>query len=44
MSDNLTEMAPLLVFGAHPDADIEFGCGGSKVVAQEARCRSLWCT
>ena len=34
MSDNLTEKAPLLVFGAHPD-DIEFGCGG--IVAQEGR-------
>jgi len=34
MSDNLTERAPLLVFGAHPD-DIEFGCGG--IVAQEGR-------
>jgi len=33
MSDNLTERAPLLVFGAHPD-DIEFGCGG--IVAKEA--------
>jgi LmbE family N-acetylglucosaminyl deacetylase len=28
------EMAPLLVFGAHPD-DIEFGCGG--VIARETR-------
>src|ERR1700756_4926613 len=28
------ELAPLLVFGAHPD-DIEFGCGG--VVARETR-------
>ncbi len=34
MLDNLTEKAPLLVFGAHPD-DIEFGCGG--IVAQEVR-------
>ena len=29
-----TDLAPLLVFGAHPD-DIEFGCGG--VVAKETR-------
>ncbi len=34
MLDNLTERAPLLVFGAHPD-DIEFGCGG--IVSREAR-------
>ena len=31
---NYPELAPLLVFGAHPD-DIEFGCGG--VVARETR-------
>ena len=34
MSVNSAEMAPLLVFGAHPD-DIEFGCGG--IVAREVR-------
>ena len=34
MSDNSTEKAPLLVFGAHPD-DIEFGCGG--IVTREVR-------
>src|SRR5687768_2738808 len=28
------ELAPLLVFGAHPD-DVEFACGG--VIAKEAR-------
>src|SRR5580698_4395604 len=28
------ELAPLLVFGAHPD-DVEFGCGG--IVANETR-------
>jgi LmbE family N-acetylglucosaminyl deacetylase len=38
MSDNLTEKAPVLVFGAHPD-DIEFGCGG--VVAMEVRAGRL---
>ena len=31
---NYPELAPLLVFGAHPD-DIEFGCGG--IVARETR-------
>jgi LmbE family N-acetylglucosaminyl deacetylase len=31
---NSPELAPLLVFGAHPD-DIEFGCGG--VIARETR-------
>ena len=31
---NFPELAPLLVFGAHPD-DIEFGCGG--VIARETR-------
>lgn len=35
LSPNLrSELAPLLVFGAHPD-DIEFGCGG--VVARETK-------
>jgi len=34
MSANSKDLAPLLIFGAHPD-DIEFGCGG--VVAQEVR-------
>src|SRR5580698_7626685 len=33
-SPNSAELAPLLVFGAHPD-DIEFGCGG--IVARETR-------
>jgi LmbE family N-acetylglucosaminyl deacetylase len=32
--NSLTEPAPLLAFGAHPD-DIEFGCGG--VIARETR-------
>src|SRR5450432_4408727 len=31
---NSPELAPMLVFGAHPD-DIEFGCGG--VIAKETR-------
>ena len=34
MSNSLTDLVPLLAFGAHPD-DIEFGCGG--VVALETR-------
>jgi|ERR1700722_5920232 len=33
-SPNSSELAPLLVFGAHPD-DIEFGCGG--IIAKETR-------
>ena len=34
MPTHLSELAPLLAFGAHPD-DIEFGCGG--VIVAEAR-------
>jgi len=34
MPKSQTELAPLLVFGAHPD-DIEFGCGG--VIAKETQ-------
>ena len=34
MPNSLSDSAPLLAFGAHPD-DIEFGCGG--LIAREAR-------